>query len=85
MVVQVNTAGFGTLVMAAGGGVIFCVIVVALVLVQPFVAEVTVTVYVPGVVTVKFAEVPTMVVPLDQEYVPPPVAVREMLVSEQVN
>ena len=44
VVVQVNTAGLGTLEIAAVGGVIFCVIVVALVLVQPFVAEVTVTV-----------------------------------------
>jgi hypothetical protein len=44
VVAQVNTAGFGTLAIAAGGGVIFCVIVVALVLVHPFVLEVTVTV-----------------------------------------
>ena len=39
----------------------------------------------PGVVTVKFAAVPTMVVPFDHEYVPPPVAVKLMLVSVQVN
>lgn len=82
---QDKTAGFGTLVIAAGGGVIFCVIVVALVLVQPFALDVTVTVYVPGAVTVKFAAVPTTEDPLDHEYVPPPEAVREMLVSEQVN
>jgi hypothetical protein len=33
-------------------------------------------VYVPGVVTVNVAFVPTTVVPLDHEYVPPPVAVK---------
>ena len=42
--VQVNTAGLGTLVIAAAGGVMFCVMTVGLVAVQPFVAEVTVTV-----------------------------------------
>ena len=44
VVVQVNTAGLGTLVIAAAGGVMFCVMTVGLVAVQPFVAEVTVTV-----------------------------------------
>jgi hypothetical protein len=67
VVVQVSTAGLGTLEIAAAGAVIFCVITTALVAVQPFVADVTVTVYVPGVVTVKFAVVPTTEVPLDQE------------------
>jgi hypothetical protein len=67
VVVQVNTAGLGALEIAAVGAVIFCVITTALVAVQPFVADVTVTVYVPGVVTVKFAVVLTTVVPLDQE------------------
>ena len=43
-VVQVNTAGFGTLEIVAVGGVIFCVIIVAFVAVQPFVLDVTVTV-----------------------------------------
>ena len=42
--VQVSTAGLGTLEIAAVGGVIFCVIIVALVAVQPLVLEVTVTV-----------------------------------------
>lgn len=44
VVVQVNTAGFGTLEIAAVGGVIFWVIMVAFVAVQPFVLDVTVTV-----------------------------------------
>jgi hypothetical protein len=35
-------------------------------------------VYVAGVVTVSVAPVPTTAVPLDQEYDPPPVAVKEM-------
>jgi hypothetical protein len=35
-------------------------------------------VYAPGLVTTSVAFVPTTVVPLDQEYVPPPVAVKVM-------
>jgi len=46
--------------------------------VQPF-AAVTVTVYVPAAVTLSVEFVPTIAVPLDQEYVPPPVAESEIL------
>ena len=56
----------------------------AAVAVHPFV-PVTVTVYVPGAVTTSVALVPTIVVPLDHEYVPPPVAVRVILVVVQFN
>jgi hypothetical protein len=48
-------------------------------------APVTVTVYVPGVVTFKVAEVPRMVDPLDHEYVPPPEAVKARVVRVQVS
>ena len=65
------------------GLVIFCVKICEAVAVHPF-APVTVTVYVPGVVTDKVALVPTTAVPLDQEYVPPPVAVKEIEVVAQV-
>ena len=41
---HVKTAGFGKLEIPAVGAVIFCVIMVALEAVQPFVLEVTVTV-----------------------------------------
>jgi hypothetical protein len=58
--------------------------VVTAVAVHPFV-PVTVTVYVPGVVTTSAALVPTTVVPLDHEYVPPPVAVSVILVVVQFN
>jgi hypothetical protein len=68
----------------AEGTTVFCVIVVEEVAVHPFV-PVTVTVYVPGVVTASVAFVPTIVVPFDHEYVPPPVAVSVILVVEQVN
>ena len=54
--------------------------VIVSVSVQPF-AAVTVTVYVPGALT----EVPAVVAPLLQAYVPPPVAVKLILVVEQVN
>ena len=50
---------------------------------HPF-KEVTVTVYVPGEVTFSKAFVPTTVVPFDQEYVPPPVAVKLILVVVHV-
>lgn len=42
---------------------------------QPF-ELVTVTVYVPGVLTGKLAFVPIVAEPFDHEYVPPPVAVK---------
>ena len=51
--------------------------------VHPF-AAVTVTVYVAGDVTVSVGVVPTTGVPLDQEYVPPPVAVNGILVVVHV-
>jgi hypothetical protein len=50
--------------MFAGGGVLFCVIVMLAVEEQPF-APVTVTVYVPGIVTLNVALFPTLVVPFD--------------------
>ena len=53
-------------VIAAGGAVRFCEIVSKADVVQPL-TSVTVTVYVPGEVTVSAAEVPTTVVPFDQE------------------
>jgi hypothetical protein len=51
---------------------------------QPF-TEVTVTVYVPGTVTLRLAFVPTTTVPLDHEYVPPPVAVNVIFVVVHVS
>jgi hypothetical protein len=42
-------------------------------------------VYVPGVVTESAAFVPTIAVPFDQEYVPPPVAVKVILVVVHVS
>ena len=74
VVVQVRTLEEGG-VMVSKGAVLFCVITCDAVAVHPF-AAVTVTVYVPGVVTFNVAFVPTIAVPLDQEYVPPPVAVK---------
>jgi hypothetical protein len=76
--VHVRTVVVGV-VIAATGEVIFCVIVIDSVSVQPF-AEVTVTVYVPGAVTL----VAAVVAPLLQEYVPPPVAVKPILVVVHV-
>ncbi len=67
VVVHVKTAVFGTALIAANGAVVFWVIITVLVAVQPLMAEVTVTVYVPGVVTVKLALVLTTAVPLDHE------------------
>ena len=61
----------------------FCVIVIDDVDVDP--PLVTVTVYVPGAVTVNPADVPTTLVPFDHEYVPPPVAVKLMDVVVQFN
>jgi hypothetical protein len=65
VVVQVKIVEVGTLIPAVGA-IEFCVIVDAAVAVQPLV-PVTVTVYVPGVVTTSVALVPTIVVPFDQE------------------
>ena len=59
-------------------------IVIDSVSVQPL-AAVTVTVYVPGADTLSVAELPTVVVPLLHEYVPPPVAVKLIDVVEQVS
>jgi hypothetical protein len=70
--VHVRTVVVGV-VIAATGAVIFCVIVMDSVSVQPF-EEVTITVYVPAEVTL----VAAVVAPLLQEYVPPPVAVKVM-------
>jgi uncharacterized membrane protein YccC len=53
-------------VMATTGGIIFCVIACDKVAVHPF-AAVTVTVYVPLLVTVNEAFVPTTTEPFDQE------------------
>ena len=50
---------------------------------QPL-AAVTVTVYVPGLFTENVAFVLTTAEPLDQEYVPPPVAVRRIEVVVHV-
>jgi hypothetical protein len=75
---------FGFAVIPAVGAVMFCVIVAAAVVLHPF-APVTVTVYVPGLVTFKVAADPRMVVPFDQEYVPPPVAVKAMEVRLHVS
>jgi hypothetical protein len=51
--------------------------------VQPF-AAVTVTVNAPGVVTLSVELVPTTADPFDQEYVPPPVAVKAIVVVVHV-
>ena len=83
VVVHVNTLETGG-VIVTDGAVLFCVIVCVAVAVHPFVA-VTVTVYVPEVVTFNVAFVPSTAVPLDQEYVPPPVDVKEILVVEHVS
>ena len=66
VVLQVNIVVPVRLVMAAVGGVVFCVIIVFAVAVQPFV-PVTVTVYVPGEEIVKLEFVPTTLVPLLHE------------------
>ncbi len=71
-------------VIAAVGGTVFWVIVITSVSVQPF-AAVAVTVYVPGVVMVKAAALPTFVVPFDHAYVKPPFAFTLMLVCVQVS
>src|SRR5574344_2126398 len=81
-VVQVKIVVPVLLVLPAVGGVIFCVIVIASVSVQPL-AAVTVTVYVPGALKL-FAAV-AGVAPPDHEYVPPPVAVTEIAVVVQVS
>ena len=61
----VGTAQEGCKLIAAVGGVgfvVFCVIAIAAVLEQPF-APVTVTVYVAGLLTLRFAELPTTLLP----------------------
>jgi len=83
VVVQVKVVALGALIPAVGATE-FCVIVDDAVAVHPLV-PVTVTVYVPGVVTTSAALVPTTAVPFDQEYVPPPVAVNVILVVVHVN
>jgi hypothetical protein len=70
-------------VIAAFGTLMFCVITCEILAVHPF-EPVMVHVYVAGVLTEIVAVVPTTVVPFDQEYVPPPVAVRLMLVVVHV-
>ena len=80
VVVQVKIVVPVLFVMPAVGTVLSCVIVIEEVDVQPLV-DVTVTVYVPGVVMVAFALVPK---PLFQLYVPPPVAVTLIDVVVQV-
>jgi len=57
---------------------------ISVVSLHPF-APVTVTVYVPGVVTFRSAIELTVVIPSDQLYVTPPAAERLMLVSSQVS
>lgn len=66
LLVQDNIVVFGFAVMAAVGEIIFCVIVVVAVVLHPL-EPVTVTVYVPGLVTFNVEDVPRMVAPLDQE------------------
>ena len=65
VVVQVKTEVVGA-VMAAAGTAVLCVMICEAVAVHPL-AAVTVTVYVPGVVTASVAFVPTTAVPFDQE------------------
>ena len=83
VVVQVSTVVVGGEILT-DGALLFCVITCAAVAVHPF-AAVTVTVYVPELVTLNVAFVPTTEVPFDHEYVPPPVAVKEIDVVAQVN
>ena len=65
VVVHVNMLVSGG-VIATLGRLMFCVMICEAVATHPL-AEVTVTVYVPGVVTFSVAVVPTTAVPLDQE------------------
>jgi hypothetical protein len=83
VVAHVNTVVVGALIVAVGTPVL-CVMICAAVALHPL-APVTVTVYVPGVVTESVAFVPTTAVPFDHEYVPPPVAVSEIEVFAHVN
>jgi hypothetical protein len=69
---------------AAVDAAVFCVMVTALVAVHPLLL-VTVTVYVPGEVTDNAANELTTVLPSLHEYVPPPVAVKLIVVVVQVN
>ena len=70
--------------MVAVGAAISCVMMLFAVAVQPF-APVTVTVYVPGELTASVAAVPTTVVPFDQLYAVPPVAVKLIVVFVQLS
>ena len=79
VVEHVNSVVAGTLIPAVGIPAL-CEIAIVSVSVQPL-APVTVTVYVPDAFTVVVA----VVAPLLQAYVPPPVAVKIMLVVVQVN
>ena len=64
-VVHVNTVVSGGVIDTLGR-LMSCVMICEAVAAHPL-AEVTVTVYVPGVVTFSVAVVPTTAVPLDQE------------------
>ena len=66
VVVQVSTVVAVLFVMPAVGAVVFCVMVIELVAVQPLL-PVTVTVYVPGAVTDKSARALTTLLPSLQE------------------
>ena len=81
-VVQVKTVVPELLVMPAVGGVLFSVIVMLAVFVQPFAVFVTVTQYVPAEVKVLLAVLG--VEPPLHEYVPSPVAVTDILGVVQV-
>ena len=82
VVVHVNTVVSGG-VIATIGRLISCVMICEAVAMHPLV-DVTVTVYVPGFVTLRVAVAPTTAVPFDHEYVPPPVAVKVMDVVAHV-
>ena len=75
MFVQFTSIAPVLLVMPAIGFVMSFVIVIVSVSVHPL-AAVTVTVYVPASETDNASTVLTVEVPSDQEYVPPPVAVK---------
>jgi hypothetical protein len=64
-------------------GTVLSKVTVALAVDEHPLDPVTVTVYVPAAVALYAAELPTTFVPSDQEYVPPPVAVRVVLVVVQ--
>jgi hypothetical protein len=84
VVVQFNSVVPVLLVIAVTGGVDVCVIVIDAVDEQPLVL-VTVTVYIPGAVARYAAAVLTTLEPLDHEYVLPPVPVKLIDVTVEVN